>query len=338
MKWKIVSAKEFSDYKKEWDVVNTKSSDSILLSSTYISESLKYFSSGKELLCICYDKDAPVAACIVHKTRFGIWETFQPSQNPIGAWNHTDSIGLVQLGISLLKDLPGLGLILGITQQDPELFKRPIDSWHIKTLDYIETARITIRETFDVYWSRRGKNLRQNTNKHYNRLLKEDIKPEIRCISKTNDMSTAITQYAELESLGWKFNSGTAVSINNNQGKFYLDLLKSFSEHNHARIYQYWYGDNLASTDLCIDDNNTLIILKTTYDEKIRKTSPANIMRKTYMEELFNTGTFNHIEFYGRVMKWHKQWTDETRTMFHINIYSCSILGWIYSLISNLKK
>ena len=36
-------------------------------------------------------------------------------------------------------------------------------------------------------------------------------------------------------------------------------------------------------------------------------------------EEIFADGGFKRIEFYGRVMDWHTKWSDDIRTLFHVN-------------------
>jgi hypothetical protein len=74
--------------------------------------------------------------------------------------------------------------------------------------------------------------------------------------------------------------------------------------------------------DLCIEGNDSIIILKTAYDEHIgNTTSPALLMRQEIFKHLFDDGILKSIEFYGKVMDWHTKWADEVRTIYHINQY-----------------
>lgn len=99
-------------------------------------------------------------------------------------------------------------------------------------------------------------------------------------------------------------------------------------------MYRYWYNDKIAAMDLCIEGNGSFIILKTTYDESISdKTSPALLMRQETFKQLFNEGELKKIEFYGRVMEWHTRWSDELRTMYHINEYRWTPLLLLHDII-----
>ena len=70
-----------------------------------------------------------------------------------------------------------------------------------------------------------------------------------------------------------------------------------------------------------------MIILKTTYDETERATSPAHLMRHESLTDIFDNARFRRIEFYGRVKAWHTKLTEDVRTMFHVNRYRWPILA-----------
>ena len=63
------------------------------------------------------------------------------------------------------------------------------------------------------------------------------------------------------------------------------------------------------------------MILKTTYDETIKTISPAFLMREESFRGLFEEQQLRHIEFFGKLMEWHTRWTDDVRTLFHINYF-----------------
>ncbi len=126
--------------------------------------------------------------------------------------------------------------------------------------------------------------------------------------------------YGALESAGWKSSGGTAIHAENSQGQFYINLLKDFCTKGNGSIYQYRYDGELVATDLCIEQGGTFVILKTTYDETIKTTSPAFLLRKETLESLFSNGQVDTIEFYGKLMDWHTKWSDEVRTLYHLNI------------------
>ena len=73
--------------------------------------------------------------------------------------------------------------------------------------------------------------------------------------------------------------------------------------------------------DLCIEGPGVLVILKTAYDETYKNVSPASLMRHEYFRQIFDRGSIRRIEFYGKVMEWHRRWTDDVRVLYHVNRY-----------------
>ena len=320
MNWTLHPISDFAKFTHQWDELNQGSSNTPLLNSLFVAPLIKH------QLAIYGDIHNPTAMTIITKRKFGVWETLQPSQAPIGLWLNQQSIPIEKLLASLLKTLPFPTLLFGITQQDPDCLTRPETKNKISTLDYIQTARVTLQGSFDDYWSQRGKNLRQNLRRQRNRLEREGITSTLKTITSSEEVEPAIIAYGKMESVGWKNAGGTAIHIENDQGQFYQDMLINFSKTNNSIIFQYFYNDQLVATDLCIKNENCLIILKTTYDESITTSSPAMLMRQDAFEYIFEQQFTKKIEFYGKVMGWHTKWSDEIRTMFHINFFKFSFL------------
>jgi len=321
MNWTLHSIETFSTYQPQWDQLNQQSGNTPLLSSLFVKPLIQYFANNRDQLAICGDIDQPTAMAIITKRKLGVWETLQPSQAPIGLWLQQPKADLNALLSSLIKTLPFPSLLFGITQQDPDLFPRPEPQKKINTLDYIQTARVTLQGSFEDYWSQRGKNLRQNLRRQRNRMTREEITPQLKILTEPQHIEQAIIDYGNLESAGWKNAEGTAIHINNAQGQFYRDMLTNFCKQKNGLVFQYFYNDQLVATDLCIKNDDALIILKTTYDEKITTSSPAMLMRQDAFEVIFERQLTKKIEFYGKVMNWHTKWSDEIRRLYHINFY-----------------
>lgn len=321
MTWHIHPIADFKNHQTQWDELNRRNANTPLLKSDFVAPLIEYFSSGHEKLAIHGDIAQPNAMAILTKRKFAVWETLQPSQAPLGLWLQDTSESTEKLLTSLRKSLTFPTLLVGITQQDPDILTRPEKSNSISTLDYIQTARVSLDCSFADYWGKRGKNLRQNLNRQRNRLQREEINTALKIITAAEDIEAAIVAYGKLESAGWKSAGGTAIHIDNNQGKFYRDMLINFSREQNAMIFQYFYADILVATDLCIKDKQSLIILKTTYDESITTSSPAMLMRQDAFQYIFDAKLVERIEFYGKVMDWHTKWSEEIRNLYHVNYY-----------------
>ena len=169
-KWILYPINQFDECAVEWQSLNTKTAKSPLLDPRFITPLLNYFSEKEMVIAFAYKHEELVIASILTKLRLGQWQTFQPSQAPMGMWLckkeyfNDDSLA------SLANALPGLVLTLSITQQDPNVLARPCASKYSSTLDYITTPKLDVPESFDDYWATRSKNVRSSVGKAKRRL------------------------------------------------------------------------------------------------------------------------------------------------------------------------
>jgi hypothetical protein len=267
----------------------------------------------------------------------GRWETFQPSQAPIGllVFREPDGSG-VRLN-RMIGKLPGYALEFSVLQQDPDYSSIPLEQSRpgLERLDYIQTARITMSGTFEEYWKQRGSNLRHNLGRRRRRMAEKGYTGELIARRAPEEVQEAIREYGRLESTGWKGKDGTAVSEDNSQGLFYRQVFEYFCARSEGVIYQYAVNGKVVASDLCLQRDGMMVVLKTAYDESMNEYSPALMMREDIMKQLFEEKRTRVIEFYGRVMDWHRRWTDEVRTLYHVN---CLRHRWILPLKKLLRR
>ncbi|HEY1147795.1 MAG TPA: GNAT family N-acetyltransferase [Pseudoduganella sp.] len=336
MSWRLLPATEFARHTDLWRDCNATTTRSPLLEPDFVQALLDAFGTGEEKLAIHEQNGRVTAMGIVAPGGRGAWSTFQPSQAPVSLWMHDPNAELQPLLGGLLRALPGLPLMLGLTQRDPQLENRPAESGQLNTADYIRTARVSLAGTFEEYWNARGKNLRTNLKKQRSKLQKDGIVPRLEAFRAPEQMAQAVADYGRLESAGWKAGRGTAVHPDNPQGRFYTQMLEAFARRGAACVYRYWFNEQLVATDLCIEGHGCVIVLKTTYDESVPSSlSPTLLMREECVQQLFGEQRFERLEFYGKVMEWHTRWTEEIRTMYHVNLYRWPGLMPLHRLVQN---
>lgn len=322
MNWHFSPISRFQDYVADWQSLNTGVHASPLLDVAFVVPLIAEYATGKEILARYIKNGQTLAMTVLHRSRAGMWNTFQVSQSPLGMWIHAAGQEPATLADELLRALPGFTLIFAMTQCDPMLVPRPAPAPKFDTLDYIETARITIAGDFDDFWATRGKNLRSNLKKQRSRLLRDGVELRMEASRLPEEVAAGIADYGRLESAGWKAGQGTAIHPNNDQGRFYRAMLENFCRMDQGVILRYWFGEQLVAMNLCIEGNGALIILKTTYDESVgSQFSPAMLLCEDLCKEMFSQRRFQTLEFYGRVKEWHRRWTEEVRTMYHVNHY-----------------
>ncbi|MTW14353.1 GNAT family N-acetyltransferase [Pseudoduganella eburnea] len=331
MNWQLYPATAFARHAGQWQALNLASQRSALLHPDFVQALVDQFATQDDWLAICQQEGNIVAMTLLRQRRGGRWNSFQPSQQPLALWLHHPHAPLAALLHGLLRALPGWPLVCNLTQFDPALVARPAEP-DLHCVDALVTARLTIQGSFDDYWQARSRNLRNNLGKQRKRLQREGIVPRLEVVREEAAVAQAIADYGRLESSGWKGREGTAVHADNAQGHFYRKMLEAFCRRGQGCILRYWFGEQLAAMNLCIEDGDSLIVLKTSYDEQLEgHYSPAFLLREDTLRQLFAEGRPRRLEFYGRTMEWHLRWTDEVRTMYHLTHYRWQLLGWLHT-------
>ena len=335
--WTLHPAAELDRHASRWNALNAEAGGLPFLDTKFLIPLLACFGSGQERIAFAMRGAACVAATIVEPIGTGRWQTLQPSQLPLGAWISRKDEALYPLQSALIRRLPGLVLELGLTQLDPAFVPRPADEPQITSIDYIDTAWVDVVGDFDTYWNARGKNLRSNTRKQRNKLETDGVATGFDVLAAPADVASAIAEYGQLETASWKAGTGTAVAPDNAQGRFYREMMEAFCSAGLGEIWRYRFNETVVAMDLCIATGRTLVILKTAFDSSQKTVSPASLLHQDAFRRVFESGRFDRIEFYGRVMEWHTRWTEQKRVLFHATAYRWSLVGQSLALLRRLR-
>lgn len=328
MDWTLHPINQFPEWRHSWNILNQRCGGCTLLSADFVESLLTHFPPKDAFLAIYRNSDTSIdAMTVVEQDKTISWSSYQPSQAPLGLWLQAPNLNTGDIAAALLSKLPGVSWILSITQQDPQLMSRPQGSNKHSarapiTMDYIDTACLETRGDFDTYFKSLSKNHRQNLRRQRNRLERENITTRLEIITDIDQVDSAIETYGTLESAGWKQHTATAIHRDNAQGQFYSRLLQRYMTNKTGTIFKYYYDSQIVAMDLAIEHGDLMILLKTTYDENIKTTSPAQLMHQEIFQYLFESDNTNRVEFYGKVMDWHLKWTKDTRSLFHMTHYT----------------
>src|SRR5262249_41276192 len=154
----LTSARDnFSRYREQWNELNRSLGNHLLLDGNFVELLVHHFASPDVLLGV-WNSAAEPAMLLVEPVKQGFWQTFQPSQAPIGlVLAHAHDMG--RRIHALIRSLPGCALGLAIMQQDPDSSALTSLAEQTETLYYITTSRLTLRGTFQEYWKTRSHNL-----------------------------------------------------------------------------------------------------------------------------------------------------------------------------------
>lgn len=336
--WRLFPASAFRARAETWQRLRRRTPRPPVLDAIFIETLLEHFGRGDEVLAICGPVHAPHAMAILQQRRPGVWETFQASQGPLSPWMFESHASYEEILPGLMRALPGLPLIVAVTQKDPLIHPRPDDSGRIVTLDHFRTGRILVNRPFEDYWKSRHKKIRYEMGRRLRRLSEVGIAPALDVIRNREDVAASIDMYASIESRGWKGTIGTAVRGDSRQRRFYGDLLEKFAAIGAARIYRYRFGDRTVAMQLCVESGSTLVFLKTTYLEEYGPYGPGLLMKRAILEDIFRQAKIKRIEFYGPLLPWQRYWVDDVRTLYHINYYRWPWLARMHGARRALRR
>ena len=337
MQWTLHPANTFAQHKQAWDELNGQSQNLAILNADFVEPLIEEFFDGDELLALGETDGKLQMAGFFRKTGAFQWATVMPSQAPVALWlseQHKFNTPAIK---ALASCLPGLVISIDYLQVDTrDMLLSPAGDFELSA--YITTGNRPVPPDFDDYFKSLGKNLRQNYNKVINRAAKAGDTLGIKCMSEPTDIAEAVRIYGEIESQGWKAQHGTAVAPDNDQGRYYTNMLSRLAAKNQACCWYYLINEKIVAVDLCVSQNGNLIILKTTYNEAFSKQSPA-LQLKIEMLKYYaqRCGEISNIEFYGRVMEWHTRLDSTTRELQHVTWYKNALVRRGINLVKKLK-
>jgi hypothetical protein len=325
MNWKFqpIRAEQFEHFRREWDALNQAGHSHVLLDSSFVHPLLRYFASDEVYLGRNANSGRPGMALVRRKTP-GVWESFQPSQAPLGLVVFAKQLGPQGDELQdLLRSLPGFAVQVGLTQQDPDYTAFPgnLPPDRFEYVEHIATPRLILRGGFEEYWTSRSKKLRENLARYRRRLKALGHDPTLRVLTAPEAMAGAVREHARLESTGWKGKEGSAIREDDAQGHFYRSVLENFATRNEAIVFQLLAKETVFASRLAILRKNMLVMLKTAYDEGFAQCSPGMLLMEELVRYLWKLPEPPVIEFYGKATEWHSHWTEQSRQLFHLNCF-----------------
>ncbi len=332
--WHCFPAKEFPSLATQWQALCDATIGSPLLSADFVDVALSHFGRGDELVCLGERRGATVAGAILQRKGLLAWQTFQPSQMPLGPWLQSPAESTAEVASSLLRQLPGAALLLDITQLDSDFYP-PKDGPALMTVDSITTGRVLLASDMDAFMaSDPVKGNPKLAAELMRRMRKaEKLHGTIALeVNNTADGARAfIDNYAAIESRSWKAAGGSAIASGDKQARFYTALMERIAPTGAARMYTLKFGTIPVAHQIATAGNGVVVLLKTTYDPDYRNLGPGVIQTYRIIESIIDEGRdFRAVEMYGRYNDSQKLWVGETRSIYHANVYRFGLLASLH--------
>jgi len=267
--------------------------------------------------------DQEIAQLLVEREQTGRWRVFCPSQSPVGTimFDRAVADGADALR-RLLQSLPGIGLALTLPYQDAPiswLSAAQGPSLHRQFIG--TTVAIDAAQDFERYWAARPKELRDSVRRRQRMVNEAGLAVRVECVIACAEIGSAVDRYSELESRGWKAKEGTALHPENTQGRFYRRLFESMANTGQAAVWEQYLGDELAASRLVISGPSMDIILKTTFNEDLRRFSPGHLLLVEILNRTMGRRPRRTVELYTKATREWLMWASTERPIETVTVY-----------------
>lgn len=320
MSWRLLPARDhFPAWRETWDRLNAALYQAHpLFDSRFFGPLLQAF--GDEVQLALWQPEGEVRGMLLLAPRSSrVWGLFLPSQAQITPMllRPEDYPATARL----FSALPGHPFLLDWLCQDPDYSLNISEDGEHQYHRHAHTMQVRIDGDFARYWAARGKSLRHNLGRYRRRIL-QSHRLDVRILETPETLLEGLSRYCALESRGWKAGAGTAIGLDNAQGRFYQSMLASFAEAGQARVYELYLDTILVASRLAIDNGRMLIMLKTTYDETYAEFAPGRVLLHDVLEHEFAVGRFQLVEFYTNASRDQLYWATGSRDIVHVSRYA----------------
>ncbi|MCB1774504.1 MAG: GNAT family N-acetyltransferase [Gammaproteobacteria bacterium] len=261
-----------------------------------------------------------VMLALVEPASLARWQGFRPSQAQAALIVCSPECEIVP-GV-VVAAFPSRCLRLDLFALDPREhgpLLKDFDS--VQRLPSVRNICVELKGEFDDYWQQRPRNLRKNTRRYRTRLVEEVGEVGLRVAHDKASVVSATDRYGIMESRGWKGRIGTALHPGNLQGQFYRDFMASMAERGRAFVFELYTGDRLLASRLCVTGDGILVILKTTFDEDLKRYAVGRQLLYELLQYLFEGRQASVVDFYTDASRDQMDWATSDRFMQHASVY-----------------
>lgn len=162
---------------------------------------------------------------------------------------------------------------------------------------------------------KQAKNARRNIKKS-----EQDHYPvKFLYVSQPEDVKEAYQTFLKIEASSWKSEKGTALYLQDNEQRFFEEVLQAFAKTQQARVNVLRIGNRPAAAQLGLLTSNKLSLLKIGYDEGLKKVGPGGIALLKCMET--QTPSLEEIDLVTNP-SWSARWHFSHETLWQLMYFN----------------
>ena len=139
-----------------------------------------------------------------------------------------------------------------------------------------------------------------------------------------------------IEERSWKHAHGTAISAAPHQREFYRLLCDGSSDRGRLHLMLMYLDDTPIAYNLGITAADRYSYLKTSFDEGLRRFSPATVLRARLVEALIAEGV-RSLDFPAEPYQWEEQWADTLRWHVSVLVFNRTPRALLYRILVRMR-
>jgi CelD/BcsL family acetyltransferase involved in cellulose biosynthesis len=147
----------------------------------------------------------------------------------------------------------------------------------------------------------------------------------------------AYDDLVSIEERSWKHSQGTSIAAVTQQRDFYQQLCEGAFRSGRLHLMVMYLDDVPIAYNLGIVTADRYSYLKTSFDEHLRKVSPATVLRARLIENLVAEG-IQTMDFPGQPDPWVEQWTEQWRWRTSVLVFNRTPRARLYRLLVGLRS
>lgn len=337
--WRFLPAVERGRWVTEWDRLNARGIRSPLLRSWFLLPALERFGTGRELVAIGERTPGAIAAMVLLKRPARLrCEGFQPSQAPLATALLDPGESIAPVARSLIRALPPYVLGLTLLHLDERFMAMPPAARDLEVSPRFETGSIATGCHFADYYANIPVRARKNLERRIRKANAEIGPVGLDVWTAPERVDEFLQLYSASEMRGWKGAAGSAVRLDDAQGRFYRDLLEAAARQQALRMFVLRFGDRPAAQQIAIESEGITYFLKTTYDEALAPYAPGVIQRYMILQwSHAQDPSVRNFEIYGQIKEAIAPFVTGQRFIFHLTVLRHGALRSPLGLMRSLR-
>jgi CelD/BcsL family acetyltransferase involved in cellulose biosynthesis len=139
----------------------------------------------------------------------------------------------------------------------------------------------------------------------------------------------------EVESRGWKGDTGTALVHDAHRAVFYRQYCEAACVEGILRICFLRIGDRVAAMQLAVEQGGGFWLLKVGYDDRFAGCSPGLLLMRDTIRYAVEAGLSSY-EFLGRAESWTRTWTQTERQYVSVRVYPFGLRGLLAATVDGV--